>query len=141
MAICARAFPKEVFKPKNIPTKEDLQKFFAEIDSIKEKALFLFFTSSGLRRNEILKLRLQNLDLTSRTIIPAASESETKHSWVSFYNQEAESLLKEYLHVRESSRSLRLFPFARKKERKLWRSARERTGLEITPKVLREWFC
>ena len=30
---------------------------------------------------------------------------------------------------------------AQKKERNLWRNAREKTGLRITPKVLREWFC
>jgi len=134
-------FPQEVFKPKKIPAKEELQRFYEAIDSVKEKALFLIFASSGLRRNEVLKLKFENVDFELRKIVPAKNESETKHSWVSFYNNEAEALLRDYLRIKNLSRSLRLFPFARVKERNLWRSAREKTGLEITPKVLREWFC
>lgn len=35
----------------------------------------------------------------------------------------------------------KLFPFARRDERKLWQLAREKTGLNVTPQWLREWFC
>jgi len=134
-------FPSEPFKPKKIPTREELQSFYEAIGSLKQKAVFLVYASSGLRRNEVLRLKRENVDFALRMIIPQKEESETKHSWVSFYNTETEKVLKEYLRKKKPSRSLRLFPMAREEERKLWRSARQKTGLEITPKVLREWFC
>jgi len=133
--------PSVVLKPKKIPSREELQSFYEAIGSLKQKAVFLVLASSGLRRNEVLRLRLENVDFAHRIIIPEKRESETKHSWVSFYNTETEKVLKEYLREKKASRSLRLFPMAREEERKLWRSARQKTGLEITPKVLREWFC
>ncbi|UCG37253.1 MAG: tyrosine-type recombinase/integrase [Candidatus Bathyarchaeota archaeon] len=134
-------FPQEMFKPKVIPSKKDLQRFYKAVESAKEKALFLIYASSGLRRSEVLKLKRENVDFALRKIIPQNSENETKHTWVSFYNLEAEEVLKEYLSEKKASRSERIFPMARKDEKELWRSARERTSLQITPKVLREWFC
>ena len=39
------------------------------------------------------------------------------------------------------SRSVRLFPMPREEERRLWRVAKEKSELNITPQRLREWFC
>jgi integrase len=47
-------FPHQVYKPKHIVSKEDLRRFFAALESPKEKALFLLYATSGLRRQEIL---------------------------------------------------------------------------------------
>ena len=134
-------FPQEPFKPKKIPTREDLQRFYETIESIKQKALFLVYASSGLRRNEVLRLRRENVDFALRKIVPETKESETKHTWVSFFSREAEVVLKEYLAKRKPSGSLRLFSMPSKEVHSLWRSAREKTSLQITPKVLRMWFC
>ena len=43
-------FPKFQFKPKTVPTKATLQWFYSFLLTPKDKALFLFYASSGLRR-------------------------------------------------------------------------------------------
>jgi hypothetical protein len=46
-------------------------------------------------------------------ITPDNHGGETKKSWVSFYNDEAEQALNEYLKTKKHSRSPRLFPMQR----------------------------
>jgi len=133
-------FPTEPFKPKTIPKTEDLVRFYYAIETIKGKALFLLYATSGLRRNEILTLLFDDVDFQKRMITPNNHKGTTKNSWVSFYNEEAERVLREYLQTRRD-KNPKLFPMSRKEDRKLWRSAREKTGLDITPKQLRDWFC
>jgi integrase len=58
-----------------------------------------------LRREEILSLKLEDIDFNKRLITPNNHEGETKKSWVSFYSEEAETALKEYLANKEKSRS------------------------------------
>jgi len=68
-------------------------------------------------------------------------EGETKKSWVGFYNEEAEQAVQEYLKAKKPSRSQRLFPMQRDEVVELWKSAREKTRVDITPQKLRQWFC
>jgi integrase len=133
-------FPRQQFSPKEIPTKADLKKLYVEIQSPKEKALFLVYASSGLRRNEVLGLNLEDVDFVKRMIRPKTHKGDTKKAWISFYNEECEKVLKQYLETR-SDDNPKLFPLARKIERKLWRQAKEITGLDTTPQDLRMWFC
>ena len=37
------------------------------------------------------------IDFSKRVVIPRGSSSRTKRAWVTFYNEEAEKALKEYL--------------------------------------------
>jgi integrase len=134
-------FPHQVFKPKQILSKEQLQQFYKCLETPKEKALFLLYATTGLRRDEILSLKLEDIDFEKRMITPDNHRGETKKSWVSFYNEEAEQALNEYLRIKEQSRSQRLFPMQRDEVVKLWKSARDKTGLCITPQKLRQWFC
>jgi integrase len=73
-------FPSEPFSPKKIPSQRDLQRFFEAISSVKQRALFLVFASSGLRTNEVLRLEREDVDFGLRKIVPAKHESETKHT-------------------------------------------------------------
>jgi len=50
------------------------------IDSFKEKALFLTYASSGLRRKEILGFTFDDVDFQNRMIKPDVHEGETKKS-------------------------------------------------------------
>jgi intergrase/recombinase len=43
--------------------------------------------------------------------------------------------------VKKQTRSQRLFPMQRDEVVELWKSAREKTGIDITPQKLRQWFC
>ena len=134
-------FPHQFPKPKQVPTKDHLKSFFECLEAPKEKALFLLYATTGLRRQEILTLKPEDIDFEKRMITPDNHKGETKKSWVSFYNEEAEKALEEYTSIRKHTRSTRFFPMAREEEKKLWRSARDQTGLNVTPQRLREWFC
>jgi integrase len=134
-------FPHQVYKPKHIVSKEDLIRFYNAIETPKEKALFLLYATSGLRRQEILSLKQEEIDFEKRMITPNNHLGETKKSWCSFYNEEAEQALNEYLATKKQSRSKRVFPMQRHEVIELWKSARAKTGLDITPQKLRQWFC
>jgi integrase len=108
---------------RTLDEKTDLQRFYENISSVKQEALFLVFASSGLRRNENLRLTIGNVDFAQRMIIPEKNENQTKHSWVSFYNSEAEKALAEYLQTRKLRKSERLFSMSSRETRRLWRSA------------------
>jgi integrase len=134
-------FPHQAFKPKQILSKEQLQQFYKCLETPKEKALFMLYATTGLRRDEILSLKPEDIDFEKRMITPDNHRGETKKSWVSFYNGEAEQALKECMATKKHSRSQRLFPMQREEVVELWKSAREKTGIEITPQKLRQWFC
>ena len=134
-------FPHQVYKPKHIVSKEDLRRFYSAIETPKEKALFLLYATSGLRRQEILSLEPEDIDFEKRMITPSNHFGETKKSWCSFYNEEAEEALNEYLATKNQSRSKRIFPMQRYEVVELWKSAKKKTGLNVTPQKLRQWFC
>jgi integrase len=133
-------FPRQTFKPKNVPSKEALQKFYEALSSVKERALFLLYASSGLRRMEVLNLLIKDIDFEKRMIRPKAHSGDTKKAWLSFFNEEASRVLKQYLETRRSDNQ-KLFPLSNSESHKLWSDAKGKTGLEITPQRLREWFC
>jgi integrase len=134
-------FPHQVFKPKQILNKEQLVQFCKCLETAKEKVLFMLYATTGLRRDEILSLKPEDVDFSKRMITPDNHDGETKKSWVSFYNEEAEQALKEYLATKKSSRSKRVFPMQRQEVVELWKSAKEKSGIDITPQKLRQWFC
>ena len=84
-------FPHQVFKPKQIVSKEQVKQFYTHLETPKEKALFMLYATTGLRREEILLLEPEDIDFENRMITPNNHLGETKKSWVSFYNQEADN--------------------------------------------------
>jgi len=127
-------FPKRSFQPRQLPTKEDLRRFFDALENNRDKALFLVLASSGLRKGELLSLTKDDLDLETRTIIPrnAHENGTTKNSWISFFNQEALDYLKRS--------KLSAFP-SDSTIRRAFKRANQKTGLKITPQTLRFWFA
>jgi integrase/recombinase XerD len=88
-------FPHQVFRPKQIVSNAQVRQFYEALETSKEKALFLLYATSGLRKEEILTLRFEDVDFEKRMITPNNHSGETKKSWVSFYNKEAEAALNE----------------------------------------------
>jgi len=129
-------FPQSQFKPKVVPSKEELCRFYEALDSEVSEALFLFYASTGLRRNEVLTLTVEDVDFSKRMVVPNCHRGSSKFSYVSFYNEEAEAALN-----RISIGNNRLFQISERQYRKIWRKAREKTGLNVTPQKLRIWFC
>ena len=129
-------FPRPPFKPKIVPTKEEIQRFFGVIDSELGEALFLFYASSGLRKSEVLGLTKDSIDFEKRMIIPSGHSGVTKNSYVSFYNRETEQALKKIELGGD-----KLFKVSDRQFKKIWKSAMNKSGLHITAQKLREWFC
>jgi len=135
-------FPKRVYTPQIAPTKEDLGKFFDVLECDRDRAIFLLFASSGLRRNELLTLTVDEVDLENRLIIPKNKHQTgtTKNTWATCFNPEAETYLRRYLESR-SDKDSRVFPIAPVTLKRSFSRASKRSGVYLTPKTLRLWFC
>jgi integrase/recombinase XerD len=133
-------FRKIALAPVIIPSREQLQKFFETLRTPIARALFLMYASSGLRKMELLSLKKEDIDWENRMIIPKNHNGETKKSWVTFFNQEAERALKGYLATRKDT-SPKLFRISPQNFIDIWKYASQESGVKITPQVLREWFC
>jgi len=131
-------FPKKVFRFKTIPRKDDLVRFYNELNKSMAKTMFLMYATTGLRRNEVLNLRLENIHPDIRMITPQATNSTTKHTWISFYNDETEALLNKHLKQHNNEKA---FPVTEVYFRRICARINLRIGSKITPKTLRDWFC
>ena len=134
-------FPREPFAPKMIPTKEQLRKLYGALMNARDRALFLLLASSGLRLGEIMALTLENIDFEKRMILTPVKSTRTKLRWVTFFNEEAERALKEYIATRKDlKKEDRLF-LRKTKIADIFKRASEASGIKITAQVLRDWFC
>jgi len=135
-------FPKKTYTLKTVPSKEDLLRFFKELDNLISQTVFLLYATSGIRRNELLTLTIDDIDLENRVIIPknAHQTATTKKSGIAFFNIETQNYLRRYLSDRHTDGN-RVFPFTEVVIRRAFDKANKKTGLHITPQVLREWFC
>jgi len=135
-------FPKHKVNPIMVPSKKDMQRFYSHLKRPRDRALFLMYATTGLRRNELLNIRLSEIDFEKRMIIPNKGCNNTKNTWITFFNEEAEKALKEYLETRtDLTPESRLFPIAPKTTNKIFTKIKKKTKINITPQVLREWFC
>jgi len=132
------SFPEKDYNVKVLPDKERLKTFYNALPTLRSRTLFLLYASSGLRRDEILGLTKNEVDLEKRMIIPNSHNGRTKRCWVSFFNDEAELILLEYL---AGSTSDRIFPFSGHAVKLDFDKAKAETGIRVTPQILREWFC
>lgn len=130
-------FPKLTYTPKSVPSKEDLQRFFNALDNLRDPTIFLMYATSGLRRNELLSLTVDEVGLENRLIIPKnAHNGTTKNTWATCFNEEAQTYLKRYLANRQTTDN-RLFPISEVTLRRTYKEVNKKTGLYITPQVLR----
>jgi len=136
-------FPRKTEKPKVIPSKEDLRRFYEALPTLGLKAYFLLTATGGLRKAEVLGLLVSDVDFKLRMLTPKNHIGATKHSWVTFYNEEAESalmLFRENMTSKQKA-SPKLIPIGSREFKRGWKMAKEKTGLKITSKVLRDWFA
>jgi len=133
-------FPTINGNPKIIPSRKKVKDFFQALPCDEAKTIFLFYATSGLRRNEVLTLEFSDVDFDRRMIIPSNGKSQTKRTWVTFYNMECEEYLLRYLQQRDQSDS-RLFQFAYRTVNRWFETTKKETRINITPQRLREWFC
>jgi integrase len=134
--------PQSGYMPKIIPSKAKLQRFYWALEEPRDKALFLMFATSGLRKAEVLSLTFEDLDMENRMVFPRKHEDNrgTKRNWVRFYNTEAETALEKYSVVRKDN-DHRVFLLSLNTTFKTWKNATKKTGIRIMPQILRDWFC
>ena len=130
--------PKGYFKPKILPSREELKRFYYGLPEGRFRALFLVLASSGLRLGEVLSLTRGDVDLERRLILPKPHQGVSKRSWVACINEEAAEALRRYLSGYSGER---LFRCDRHRISKVFRKVSEAIGVKITPQTLREWFC
>ena len=135
-------FPPKPFKPPTVPSKEEIRKFYEWLKDPLSKAILLFYATTGLRRAEVLQLRIKDINFKKRMVIPPNDGSRTKRTWVTFFNEEALKALKEYLGPLDNLDPQRkLFPVSEHAFRFRCLCFYKETGIKITPQTLREFFA
>jgi integrase len=124
---------------KEIPTLAQVRRGFSALDSTQDKALYLFFATTGLRRGEVLGLKRDQVDLETRAVRPNHF-TRSKRSGITFFNEETGLWLEKYLSRREDD-DPRLFLISDRQFKRIWKRASEAAGVKITPQVLRAWVA
>jgi integrase len=135
-------YPRNTFKIRSLPRNGELTSFFNMLQTNRAKALFLFYATTGLRKQEVLSLRLKDVDFENRMVIPrlAHETNTTKKTWITFYNTECEDYLNQYLQERGIS-SNKLFPISQGTFCRIWREGRQNSGVRLSPQIMRVWFA
>ncbi len=123
--------------PKRIklPTLKQLQKIALALPAPEERAMFLFYATTGLRRDEVRNLTWGEIDETLRAVMPK-HWSRTKKGGVTFYSEDTAAYIQQLPHDRD-----RVFALGIKRYRRIWDIATHIAGFRITPQVLRVWFA
>lgn len=148
------------------PKVEELRRILSHMDA-KGRALYLTLASSGMRIGETLKLKLQDIDLTTKPpkIKISGNYTKNKVSRIAFISQEAKEAIDEWLKIRDSYLTAaikkstrfkksredeRLFPFENTVGYMMWANAirkakftkkdSETKRYELHPHVLRKFF-
>jgi integrase len=134
--------PSSPLKLKPEIQKEDVRKFINAIADLGVKCVAIFLASSGLRREEVLSLKKSDVNRNLRALIPSCHTGQTKHSGITFYNQEAESCLLEYERKQTSieKESNRLLPVRYERFFYAWKRAKKKSGIQLKPKDMRDFF-
>jgi integrase len=118
----------------------EVRSFFNALQSLEAKTFFLLTITTGLKKREILSLKLSDLDLENRKLTPRLSAGATQKSWVSFYNEEAAGYLSQYVESLPSGAEPgKLFPSSSffKAE---WKGAQRASGVPLKVKSLKKVY-
>ena len=134
--------PSGPLKVKGEIEREKVKRFIEAIDDIGVKCFALFLASSGLRKSEVWNLRKNDVIRELRAIIPNSHSGKTKRSGISFYNEEAEKALLEFEKCMNpwQKKSDKLLPISRMRMYYAWKRAKEKSGVNLKPKDLRDFF-
>ncbi len=136
------SFPHIGYEYREVPTKEQFKRFFQALDNPMSRCLALLYATSGLRRDEVRKSRIKDLDRANRMIKPADETSRTKGRFVSFWNSECDEVLSEYLGGFDGQDpETRLFPISGFEVNRIFNKASKRSNVKIKPTDLRRFFA
>ena len=132
--------PSSPLKMKEEIEPEKVKTFILAIDNPMLKCIALLLATSGLRKNEVLSLAKGDIDRELHCIVPNCHSGETKHSCLSFYNDETEDCLSEHKTTVRRMQGMKLFPIGHETFLRAWNKAREKSGIRLKPKDLRDYF-
>ncbi len=134
--------PEMVFQFTKISSKDELQKAYSVLKKKVEKAIFLMYATSSLRRNTLLNLRIADVDFSMRCIMPSINGSRTKRTNFTFYNDETQLALEDYLATKKDlNPESKLFDYTGAKLKTMFKRIERKTGIHLSPQSLRKWFC
>lgn len=135
-------FSKTQVGIKNLPDEDTLFKLFALLPT-QTLVITLILYTSGLRIGEVLSLEYRHIQ-NDMNMIDASKihEGETKHSWISFVNQETMNFLNQYLDEIsfDYEDNLKLFTTSSRVVQKDFEKSSEQIGFKINPHMLRKIF-
>ncbi|MDX2174446.1 MAG: site-specific integrase [Bacteroidota bacterium] len=97
--------PELIHRPKrpkllpNVLSKEEVKAILSSISNIKHKAMLCLIYSCGLRRNELLKLKLSDIDSTRRLVI--VKQAKGRKDRIVPLSEKILDILREYYKVYE----------------------------------------
>ena len=125
---------------RKLPSRDQIKRGFYGLEDDRQRALYMFYATSGLRKREVLGLNMySDVDFEIRCVMPK-HDTRTKRAGVSFYNEECEKYLERYLDSRRDD-SHKLFRISKLNFNRIWDLASQEAGFRITPQVLRVWFA
>lgn len=88
--------------PRAIPS-EDTEVLLAAIDNVRDRALILLLLRTGMRIGELLNVKISDIVLPERKILIYLGEKNYQGRVV-YFNEDAESALKEWLRIRNKQK-------------------------------------
>ena len=120
-----------------MPTKKQLWRAFGALKDDRERAIFLLYAATGLRKTEFLKLTFDEVDFEMRCV-GSKHNTRTKKAGITFFNEEAERYLNKYLKSRNDDRA-RLIRIDSDTFHRMWKAPSKAAGCYIRPQILRKW--
>ena len=124
-----------------VPSDEELKRFYEALDREDVKLAFRLLAETGLRKSEVLKARIGDIDWEHMALIPGRWTT-TKRSGIGFFSAETAQMLKEHIaKLPDQGPETPIFPY--KSDiwlKKAFKRAEARTGVHVTPQVLRVRF-
>jgi len=123
--------------PQYTPSTEEIRSGYYALTELKQKAIYLFLASTGIRKGELENLTLDKIDWENRCV-KADHFTRTKRSGITFFNQETEQIIQKYL-VERGEENERLFVQSDRQWKNMWNKVHQMAGVRITTKSLRRW--
>ena len=123
----------------HLPSDEDLRRFYEALDREDAKLAFRLLAETGLRKNEVLKARVGDIDWDHMAIIPNRATA-TKRSGIGFFTPETAEMLREAVKGKDPDDLI--FPYRSDIWlRKAFKRAEKATGVKVCPQMLRVRFA
>lgn len=137
-------FAKTKAKIKTIPTDDHLRQFF-DLLPFQVQVVFLILMNSGLRLNEVLSLRLYDVNLVTGMVNALEiHKGTTKSSWISFITQQTIEIVENWLMTSDceyvDEENHKIFCISDRMVQQVFKNTSEQIDFSINPHLLRTVF-